>query len=322
MSETTNPLLAKVKLPGKRFRLPSKGLFYNDGEIDESVVDGEIEVFSMTTIDEIILRSPEFLFNGEAIERVFTRCVPEIKKPLRLLATDVDFVLACLRIVSYGGTYQIHTRCPDCETKQDKQNRVDRETFLTEVAEKAEAQNIEFETALDNEQVQSKLKLIDSKQSTEHTYNINLAGIVQNNTVEVSEGEMEKYTVTLSNDQVVHMTPMKMDSAVATHQFQNKERDIDLTVIEEFISFMIASTILSVDNETDWDMICEWATVLPLKLKRELEEKTKTLMSWGTDFTYIVKCLDEKCDHEHNISTLLNPITFFMTPSESEEPRN
>ena len=85
MSEE-NALLNKIKLPGKRFRLPSLGLFYNDGELDDSVENGEIEVFSMTALDEISLRSPEFLFSGEAIERVFKRCIPEVKKALRLLA--------------------------------------------------------------------------------------------------------------------------------------------------------------------------------------------------------------------------------------------
>jgi hypothetical protein len=51
MNNPENPLLAKVQMPGKRFRLPSRGLFYNNGELADTVADGEIEVFAMTTVD-------------------------------------------------------------------------------------------------------------------------------------------------------------------------------------------------------------------------------------------------------------------------------
>ena len=39
-----NPLLASLRIPGETFRLPSHGLFYTDGELDDSVVNGEVEV--------------------------------------------------------------------------------------------------------------------------------------------------------------------------------------------------------------------------------------------------------------------------------------
>ena len=320
MENNENPLLKKIRLPGKRFRLPSKGLFYHNGELDESVVDGEVEVFSMTTVDEITLRSPEFLYSGEAIERVFKRCVPEIKKPLKLLSRDVDYVLACLRVVSYGGIYQIDTYCPDCEEKQEQINEGRVKEFLEEVRVKAEEQEVAFDLAMLDEKVQNRLATLSNRRSTEHTYSIDLEGIMQNNTTEISKEEYTKYNITLTNGQEICMTPLRMDSAVAAHQFQNNDNTLDLTVIEEYVSFLIACTVLSVDGVTDWDNICEWAQALPLTFKREMEVKTKKFGSWGTDFTYVVKCKEEGCGHERNISTLLNPITFFMIPSESEEP--
>lgn len=322
MTDTENPLLKKIRLPGKRFRLPSRGLFYTDGELDETVIDGEVEIFSMTTIDEITLRSPEFLFNGEAIERVFKRCVPEIKKPLRMLSRDVDYVLTCLRVVSYGGTYQINTHCPECEDIQQRTNERKVDEFLIEVRAKANKQEVDFELAMLDDKVQKRLESLRARRSDEQTYNVNLEGILLNNTTEISDEEFVKYDVMLSNSQKLRLTPMKMDSAVATHQFQNETNTLDLNGIEEFVSFMIASTILQVDDITDWDMICEWAKVLPLELKREMEKCVGALKMWGTDFTYNVKCQNEGCDHERNINTLLNPITFFMTPSGSEEPSN
>ena len=315
MSEE-NPLLKKIQLPGTRFRLPSRGIFYTDGELDESVVDGEIEIFSMTTVDEIALRSPEMLFNGQAIERVFKRCIPDIKKPLKLLSKDVDFILACLRVVSYGNVYTLRTRCPECEDVQQKINQAKYEEFLEEVEGKAADQNVPIELALQDEKVQTRIKAITGKRSDEQTYSIDLNGIVVNKTTEIDKDEMVKYSFDLSNGQRVHMKPMDMESTVATYQFQNDQNDLNLEEVEDFLAFIISCTVQKVDDITDEEMIQEWAKAMPLQLKREMREAQEKLSMWGTDFDYTVVCQADNCDHERNISTLLNPITFFMTPSE------
>lgn len=100
--QTGNPLLDKVKIPGETFQLPSLGIFYVNGELSDDVVDGEVHVHPMTAMDEILMRSPDKLLNGEAITDVLTRRVPQIRKPKELLSQDVDFLLVCLRKVSYG----------------------------------------------------------------------------------------------------------------------------------------------------------------------------------------------------------------------------
>lgn len=317
--EAGNPLMKKIQLPGKRFRLPSRGHFYNDGELADSVVNGEIEVLSMSSVDEISLRTPEFLFTGEAIERVFKRCIPEVKKPLKLLAPDVDFLLACLRIVSYGGIYEIKVRCPKCEERQKEENEVKLQEFIAEVETKAAEQNIDINVAMADERVQKRIETITKKRSEEHVYGIDLAGIVQNKTVEIDDEEFKKYTMELSNGQLLHTQPLKMDTSVAVLQFQNNENNINLDNVEEFLSFILASTVASVDGINNREQIDEWAKALPIGLKREIDGFANTFEKWGTDFSYIIKCKNEKCGHEQNISTLLNPINFFMTPSEQEE---
>ena len=315
-----NPLLKKIQLPGKRFRLPSRGLFYTNGELDASVQDGEVEVFSMTTIDEITLRSPEFLYTGEAIERVFAKCIPDVKEPLKLLAKDIDFLLACLRIVSYGGTYTITTRCPACEETQENLNALKLNEFLKEVEEKAAEQEVPIDLAMVDEKVQARIKTIKAKRSDEQTYAIDLNGIILNKTTEIDDTEIQKYVITLSNGQVVHMTPMTMESNVAANQFQNEKNDRNLEEVEEFMALIISCTVKEVDGITDEQMIREWAKDLPVVYKEEIRKATRELATWGTEFDYTVTCEEESCGHQRNIKTLLNPITFFMTPSESEEP--
>jgi hypothetical protein len=118
-----NPLLEKLKrkLPGETFRLPSRGLFYRDGELDSEVENGEVTVHPMTTYDELVMRSPDMLFQGTAITTVISRCVPQVLKASRLIASDVDFLLTCIRKVSYGPKLPIKHRCSKVECDAPEQ---------------------------------------------------------------------------------------------------------------------------------------------------------------------------------------------------------
>lgn len=99
-----NPLLSAIRMPGSTFRLPSGGLLYrpDDKILDPMVVDGELTVNPMTTIDEIEMKTPDLLFSGKAVKQVFARCIPQIYNTDKMLARDIDFLIVCLRKVSYG----------------------------------------------------------------------------------------------------------------------------------------------------------------------------------------------------------------------------
>jgi len=117
---SSNPLLDKIRMPGQTYQIPSQGTLYTDGELDSSVVNGELHVYPMTTIDEIVVRTPDMLFSGDSIEQVFKRCIPGVLKPKDLFAKDVDFLMVCLRQVSYGDQFDVtHTHdCPDASTNE------------------------------------------------------------------------------------------------------------------------------------------------------------------------------------------------------------
>jgi hypothetical protein len=314
MSEI-NPLLSKIHLPGRRFRLPSMGLFYNNGEIDESVVDGEIQVFSMTAIDEISMRSPEYLFTGEAITRVFNRCIPEIKKPMELLSIDVDFLLTALRIVSYGDVIRIALRCPKCEEKQQERNSAKLDTFMVEIEEKAKEQEIDFDLAWNSPEVVEKAERIMSKLSTSHNHTINLNNILTNQTKEVTPDDMETYTVTLSNGQVLKMSPLRFSNGVIALQTQDSEINTNLDAAEDYVSFVISACIDSIDGHSIKADIVDWAKKLPISLKDEISNHMEKQGSFGTKFDYNIVCPD--CELKREGDAMLNPITFFTIPSES-----
>jgi len=117
MSESTNPLLAKVRLPGRTFQLPSRGALYKN-ELDPSIKEGEVHVHPMSALTEISLKNPDLLFNGKALESVFAECVPGIKKPLELFGRDIDALLLFLRLVTYGSEYRVEVKHDCAEAKQ------------------------------------------------------------------------------------------------------------------------------------------------------------------------------------------------------------
>lgn len=125
-----NPLIAKLRLmDGITVRLPSRGLLYKPGILDEDVVDGEVRVFPMTTRDEILMRSPDGLFGGTTIEQIFSRCIPQIKKPLEMFFNDVDFLIVALRQVSYGDDMEI-SYTHDCEGAKEHSYIVSVDTLM------------------------------------------------------------------------------------------------------------------------------------------------------------------------------------------------
>lgn len=109
-----NPLLARVEMPGSTFQLPSRGLFYKDDELRDDVEMGEVHVRPMSAYDEILMKTPDQLYSGGAVDKVFRRCIPQILKPDELISKDVDFLLVCLRQVTYGNEMEV-TYTHDCE---------------------------------------------------------------------------------------------------------------------------------------------------------------------------------------------------------------
>jgi hypothetical protein len=114
-----NPLQQYFRQPAIYARLPSGGKFYPPGTI-ELPPNGEIPVYPMTAIDEIIYRTPDALFNGQATVNVIQSCVPNIKNAWAIPAMDVDSLLISIRIASYGHDLEFGTTCPKCQNESEQ----------------------------------------------------------------------------------------------------------------------------------------------------------------------------------------------------------
>jgi hypothetical protein len=153
MSTSNNPLLDPLRIPGETFQLPSQGIFYTNDEIDPSVKHGEIELYPMTGIDEIVFSSPDKLLSGKAVTEVFGRCIPQINKPTELLTKDVDFLMICLRMITFGQQLEV-PHLHDCENAKEHKYSIDLSTMIRSV-KKIDPTSIgsNFSIQLPNQQV-------------------------------------------------------------------------------------------------------------------------------------------------------------------------
>lgn len=96
-----NPLMGQMRQPKIYIRLPSNGEFWENGGLEQTE-NGEYPVFSMTAQDELKLKIPDALMNGQAVVDVIQHCVPNIKNAWAIPNIDMDVLLIAIRIATYG----------------------------------------------------------------------------------------------------------------------------------------------------------------------------------------------------------------------------
>lgn len=140
---TTNPLAKFFRQPAIYIKLPSNGRFWEEGSLDLPVT-GEIGVYPMTTRDELTLKTPDALLNGQGIVDVIHSCVPAIKDAWKMPSIDVDAVLIGIRIASYGEFMEVSSKCPHCEDENEYE--IDLKPVLSGITVPDYQQSIPYKT--------------------------------------------------------------------------------------------------------------------------------------------------------------------------------
>jgi hypothetical protein len=113
-----NPLSGHFRQPAIYLKLPSRGHFYPNNTIDLPVT-GDIPVYPMTVRDELIMKTPDALMNGEGIINLIKSCCPSIRDPWRMPAVDLDPVFIAIRLASYGKGMDINCTCAHCKVQDE-----------------------------------------------------------------------------------------------------------------------------------------------------------------------------------------------------------
>jgi hypothetical protein len=111
---SNNPLLKHFRQPAIYLRLPSGGRFWNPKSLDlpES---NDVPIYPMTIKDEITIKTPDALMNGQGVVDVIQSCCPSIKNAWDVPSVDLDAIFIAIRIASYGPDMDIDTVCPHCQ---------------------------------------------------------------------------------------------------------------------------------------------------------------------------------------------------------------
>ena len=125
-----NPLRKYFRQPKVYITLPSRGEFYQEGVL-EMTENKEFPVFAMTAKDELIIKTPDALLNGQATVDVIQSCIPNIKNAWQMPSVDLDACLVAIRIATYGENLDITTKVP--VLGEDRQFTVDLRQILNKL---------------------------------------------------------------------------------------------------------------------------------------------------------------------------------------------
>jgi len=135
-----NPLRAHFRQPAIFIELPSQGKYWESGL--NLPANGQVPIYPMTARDEIFLRTPDALLNGQGVIDVIQSCCPNITDAWRMPATDVDAILIAIRIASYGNMMSFDSVCPHCSAEQSFETNLS--NYLDSISMPDYAQKLEY----------------------------------------------------------------------------------------------------------------------------------------------------------------------------------
>jgi hypothetical protein len=125
-----NPLRKYFRQPKVFTTLPSRGKYYAEGVLDMPSTN-ELPVFAMTAKDELIIKTPDALLNGQATVDIIKSCIPNITDPWAMPSVDLDAALIAIRIATYGEILELSTKVPG--TGEDRKFDVDLRQMLNKL---------------------------------------------------------------------------------------------------------------------------------------------------------------------------------------------
>jgi len=276
-----NPLQGFYRAPRLYTQLPSKGKFYSDQVIDMPE-NGELPIFPMTSKDEMIMKNPDALLNGEAVAQVIQSCVPAVKKPRELLSNDVDALLIAMQGATNGDDIDVTGQCPKCKEEVTSVGSI--ESALESMTTLEETYSFETDNGL-------------SIEVRPFTYESSVkAGIANFQT-----------TRSLQNIQSIN-DEMEQLKAFNTNFIQIAALNFDLMVDS-------VASIKGKDAEgddfvvTDKKSIREFMENCDAKIGRAIEENIAEVNKIGVEKKVLLEC--EKCNEQFEQEINFDPVNFF-----------
>lgn len=114
MESISSPLKKYQRQPKLYIDLPSQGIWYDKNLVTKFK---DLEVYSMTASDEISIKTPDALFSGNTVKTIIESCIPSIKDAWTVCNVDLDYILAAIRLASYGESISLSKKCEVCSNE-------------------------------------------------------------------------------------------------------------------------------------------------------------------------------------------------------------
>ena len=272
---TMNPLSKYFRKPTIYIKLPTGGKF--NPEMQTTILD-EVGVRPMTAIDEITLKNPDALLNGEAIISVIQSCCPDIPEPRKMCNVDVEALFLAIQYATYGDDITHEHTCTNC--KETSSFSIDVNYMLNRFPEIDYVDPIEYED----------LKIHVRPPTVENITQMSLVDLEQKRIV-------KDLSATDSED----------DLEIAKKFYNSFKK------IAEYNVNMLTNTIGKIETPdgdvTDWESISEFLANVPSSVVNQINDSiTKLIQKPKESTTMNFKC--PECEHEDEVVMEMNPVNF------------
>ena len=263
--------------------IPSGGAFYNDDVIDWPETN-ELPVLGMTPKDEMAIRNPDALLNGDAVLRVVKSCIPNIKKPEEIVAPDMELLLVAIRAASEkDGNMDLDMKCPECEHEN---------SYALDL--KIAVQDFEPIGELSEFDLSNGLKI--GVKPANYLYSVQTA----------------KQMIEQANNL----------ASITKNEFDNEDQRLKTigTTFEKMAQYNYAVLVNSVryvkipDSDIvvdDYEEIVEFIDNVEGKIGKEIDNAVSRINNGGINKVHRTNC--EECNFEFEIPVDFDPVTFFLT---------
>jgi len=287
--------------PKLYIELPSGMHFYPEGfiNVDGISANNEVGIMPMTTMNDLMLKNPESLINGSAIENLIkdstTLSDVNVKK---MIKSDVDSLLVAIKIASEGSIDETELTCPNPECKHEQTYARDLKAVLADV------------------------KPHDSEYTVTHE---NIAGLTvylrpasfqDALTLDAHSFEEQKKISQIRKDlnKMVNEKEIEEEDEV---KFLSSIHEIfrDLTINTMDVYANCIEKVVTDEGEVvdDHDEILEWLRQLDNSSFETIRDKLGEINSRGVRNEETIKCVE--CEYEWTQPFDTNPTDFFGTGS-------
>lgn len=275
-----NPLAQYFRTPGVHQALATDGLFFETDEV-ELAINGEVAILPMTASDEITLKNPDALLNGDALIKLFKSCVPAIRNPRHISVPDMDILLLGIKLASYGDSLEIAVQCPECQKEFNTETSIRGILAATTPVNPAD----------------SVLRINDDMIIYLRPYNFEDKTKLDLATFE--EGKVYQY--------LVDADITDEERAKRFNQAFEKIAELNLDIL----SGCIRAIRIPDQEVTDEVFIRDFVRHSDKNVVQKIQENLKKMSEAGIPKDLDVMCPNEECGHEWKTGMIFDPAHFF-----------